>query len=50
MDLHPTKEGLRCALIRPGPQCVAVDSVLKKLELPVHNLDIRDLVTNKYGY
>ena len=44
MDLQLTKDDSKCALIRTGRLCVAVGLELKRVELPVHNLDIRDMV------
>ena len=44
MDLQLTKDGLKCALIGTGRLCVAVVLELRRVELPVHNLDIKDMV------
>ena len=44
MDLQPIKDGLKCVLIRNGRQCVTVRLDLKRVELPVLNLDIKNMV------
>ena len=44
MDLQLTKDDLKFASAKPGHQYVAVVLELKKVELFVDSLDIRDMV------
>ena len=44
MDLRLTKDDLKCALMKLGQVCVRDHLDIMKGELPVHNLDIRDIM------